>query len=184
MALTEEHGMEKNFEKLNCEFRIGTRPNEKCMTLLTELKSPNSVTEQNANTCAIDAKYSEISCTEVRQQPLEGNAQEKARGEAIQETDLLGDNPENVDADLQREPIRLKHKRNTVFELSGTSVSVANEEGPSVPMTCKATGVSAPLQEPAKDIAALILPIFPRGPGNETPYAYERCRDPDPQDTC
>ncbi len=28
MALTEEHGMEKNFQKLNGELRIGTRPNE------------------------------------------------------------------------------------------------------------------------------------------------------------
>ncbi len=60
MALTEEHGMEKNFQKLNGEFRIGTRPNKKCMTLLTELKSPNSVSERNANICAIHAKYSEI----------------------------------------------------------------------------------------------------------------------------
>ncbi len=94
MALTEEYGMEKQFQKLNGEFRIGTRPNEKCMTLLTELKSPNRVTERNANICAIHAKYSEISCMEARQQPLEGNAQEAARGEAIQETDLLGDNAE------------------------------------------------------------------------------------------
>ncbi len=38
--------------------------------------------------------------TQARQQPLEGNAQETARGEVIQETDLLGDNAEGVDADL------------------------------------------------------------------------------------
>ncbi len=56
MALTEEHGMEKNFQKLNGELRIGTRPNEKCLTVLTELKSPNSVTERNANVCAMHAK--------------------------------------------------------------------------------------------------------------------------------
>ncbi len=105
LALTEEHGMGKNFQKLNGEFRIGTRPNEKCMTVLTELKSPNSVTECNSNICAIHASYSETSCTEARQQPLEGNAQETARGESIQETDLLGDNAEDVDAELQREPI-------------------------------------------------------------------------------
>ncbi len=73
MVLTEEYGMEKNFQKLNGELRIGFRPNEKCLTVLTELKSPNSVTERNANICVIHAKYSEISCTEARQQPLEGN---------------------------------------------------------------------------------------------------------------
>ncbi len=72
------------------------------MTALTELKPPNSVTERNANICAIHANYSEIACTEAREQPLEGNAQERARGEAIQETDLLGDNAEDVEADLQR----------------------------------------------------------------------------------
>ncbi len=111
------------------------------MTVLTELKSPNSATERNANIYAILAKYSEISCAEARQQPLEGNAQETARGEAIQEADLLGDNAEEVDADLQREPICLTHKPNPIFALSGTSVSVANGEDPSVPMTCPATGV-------------------------------------------
>ncbi len=92
----------------------------------------------------------------------EGNTQETARGEAIQETDLLGDNAEDVDADLQRKPLCLMHKPNPVFALSGTSVSVANGEGPSVPLTCHATGVSVPLQEPAKDIAAPILQISPR----------------------
>ncbi len=35
-------------------------------------------------------------------QHLEGNAQEAALGEEIQESDLLGDNAEDVDADLQR----------------------------------------------------------------------------------
>ncbi len=84
------------------------------------------------------------------------------RGEAIQEIDLLADNAEDVDADLQREPLCLKHKLNPVFALSGTSVSVANGEGPSVPMTCQATGVSVPLHEPAKDIAAQILQISPK----------------------
>ncbi len=83
MALTEEHGTEKKFQKLNGELRIGTHPNEKCMTALTELKSPNRVTEFNTNICAIHAKYSEISCTEARKQPREGNAQETARDEAI-----------------------------------------------------------------------------------------------------
>ncbi len=62
-AHTEEPIIEKNFQKMNGEFRIGTRPNQKCMAVLTELKSPNSVTERNANICAIDAKYSECSCT-------------------------------------------------------------------------------------------------------------------------
>ncbi len=90
MALTEEHGMEKNFQKLNGKLSIGTCSTEKCLTVLTELKSPNSVTERNASICAIHAKYSGISCTEARQQPLEGNAQETARGDEIQETDLLG----------------------------------------------------------------------------------------------
>ncbi len=60
-------------------------------------------------------KYLAISCLESRQQPLEGNAQETARGEAIQEADPLGDNTEDVDVDLQREPICLKHKPNSVF---------------------------------------------------------------------
>ncbi len=83
------------------------------------------------------------------------------RGKVIQETDLLGDNAEDVDADLQREPICLTHKPSTVFALSGTSVSVTNGEGLSVPMTCQLTGVSVPLQEPAKDIAAPILQISP-----------------------
>ncbi len=99
MALTVEHGMEKYFQNVNDELSIGTHPNEKCMTALTELKSPSSVVEFNANICAIHAKYSEISCTEARQQHLEGNVQETARGEAIQETELLGDNAEDVDAD-------------------------------------------------------------------------------------
>ncbi len=56
MALTEEHGIEKYFQNVNDELRIGTHPNEKCMTALKELKSPNSVTEFNANICAIHAK--------------------------------------------------------------------------------------------------------------------------------
>ncbi len=73
MALTEEYGMEKNFQNGNDELRIDTHPNEKCMTVLTELKSPNSVTERNTNICAIHAKYSEISCTAASQQPLEGD---------------------------------------------------------------------------------------------------------------
>ncbi len=79
------------------------------MTVLTELKSSNSVSERNANICAIDAKYSGISCTEARQQPLEGNAQETAHGKVIQEINHLGDNAEDVDADLQRAPICLMH---------------------------------------------------------------------------
>ncbi len=41
-----------------------------------------------------------------------GKAQETARGEAIQEADLLGDNAEDVDADLQRESLCLVHKPN------------------------------------------------------------------------
>ncbi len=44
MALTEEHGMEKYFQNVDDELRIGTHPNEKCMTALTELKLQNSVT--------------------------------------------------------------------------------------------------------------------------------------------
>ncbi len=86
----------------------------------------------------------------------------KRSGEAIQEACLLGDNAEDVDADLQREPLCLVHKPNRIFALSGTSVSAANGEGPSVPMTFQATGVSVPLQEPAKDTVALILQISPR----------------------
>ncbi len=103
------------------------------MTVLTERKSSNSVTEGNANICAIDVKYSECSCTEPRQQSRERNAQVTVGGEAIQETDLLGDNAEDVDADLQHEPICLMHIPNRVFALSRTSVSVGNGEGPSVP---------------------------------------------------
>ncbi len=99
MALSEEHGMEKNFQKLKGESRIGTPPNEKCMTALTELKSPNIFTECNANICANHAKHSDISCPEAWQQPLEGNGQATARGEAIQQTDLRDDNVEDVDAD-------------------------------------------------------------------------------------
>ncbi len=100
------------------------------------------------NTWEIHAKYSEISYTEARQQPPEGNAQETARGKAIQETDLLGDNAEDVDADLQREPICLMHISNPIFVLSGTSVSVENGEGPSMPKTCQEAGNSVPHQEP------------------------------------
>ncbi len=119
---------------------------------------------------AIDAKYSGISCTEARQQPLEGNALETARGEAIQETYLLGDNAEDVDADLQREPICFMHIPNPVFALSGTSVSVENGEGPSVPKTCHVAGVSAPLQGPVKDISDPILQRSPRdAPGPRSP---------------
>ncbi len=77
------------------------------------------------------------------------------RGEAIKETDLRGDNAEDVDADIQREAICLKHKPSPVFALSGTSVSVANEEGPSVPMTCQATGVSVP-DPNAYDVAPVL----------------------------
>ncbi len=49
MALTKEHGIEKYFQNVNDELRIGNHPNEKYMTAPTELKSPNSVTEFNAN---------------------------------------------------------------------------------------------------------------------------------------
>ncbi len=62
------------------------------MTDLSELKSPYSVTKRNTNICAIDAKFSDCSCTEPGQQPLEGNAQETVRSEVIRETDLVGDN--------------------------------------------------------------------------------------------
>ncbi len=46
-ALIEKLGMEKSFQKVNGEFRIGIRPNEKCTTYWPELKSPYSVTERN-----------------------------------------------------------------------------------------------------------------------------------------
>ncbi len=133
MALSEEHGMEKNFQKVNGIFRISTRPNKKCMTILAELKSLNSVTGRNANICVTDAKYSDCSCTEPRQQPLEGNGQETVRGEVIQETDLVGDDAEDVDADLQREPKCLIHNMPDHFD--GTTTLMTSGEDPSVPMT-------------------------------------------------
>ncbi len=77
MALTEDHGMEKYFLNVNDEFRIGTHPNEKCMTALTELKSPNSVTERNANIRAIDAKYWECSCAGMFKATVPGRKRTK-----------------------------------------------------------------------------------------------------------
>ncbi len=38
MALTEEQGMEKNFQKLNGELRFGTRPSEKCLIVYVNVR--------------------------------------------------------------------------------------------------------------------------------------------------
>ncbi len=70
-VLTEGPIIEKNFQTVNCEFRIGTRPNKARLKVLTENKLPNSISERNANICAINAKYSECACTASKQQPLE-----------------------------------------------------------------------------------------------------------------
>ncbi len=45
----------KIFQKVNGEFRFSADPNEKCMTVLAELKSPNNVTERNTNICVATA---------------------------------------------------------------------------------------------------------------------------------
>ncbi len=163
-ALTEEPGVDKNLQQMNGEFRIGTRPTEKCMTVLAELKSPNSVTDRNANIRATDAKYSDCSCTDPRQQPLEENAQETVRGEVIQKIDLVGDYTEDVDTDLLRESMCLMHNmaNHSVVALSGTPISMTSGEGPSMPMTWQTAGAWVPLQEPARDITVPILQISPR----------------------
>ncbi len=59
---------------------------------------------------------------------------------AIQETELVGDNAEEVDADMQREPLRL--------------MQLSNGEGLS---TCQVVDVSVPLQHPAIDVTTSIL---------------------------
>ncbi len=55
------------------------------------------------------------------QQLLEGNTQKPACGAVVQETKLDGDNAEDVDEDLQREPIRLMHNmpKPSAFAFSG-----------------------------------------------------------------
>ncbi len=67
-----------------------------------DLFGASSGSPNQAMNCATNAKYSDCSCTEPRQQPLEGNTQETVRDAVIQEIDL-----EDVDAEIQRELICL-----------------------------------------------------------------------------
>ncbi len=76
-----------------------------------------------------------------------------------QETEQDGANPEDVDSDEQSErqrfmPFMLKP---SVVALSGTTIPVRSEEGPSAPMSRQATDVWVPLKEPARGIAAPVL---------------------------
>ncbi len=74
--LTKRPGMEQtNFQKVNGEFKIGTLPNEKCMTTLTELKSLTSVAERNAIICVATVKSSECSGREASTQFHQGNTE-------------------------------------------------------------------------------------------------------------
>ncbi len=92
----------------------------------------------------------------------------------IQEAELVGDNAEEVDADItcgyiKREPLRLVHMLNPyVIVNSETSVLVTNEEGPSAPMTCPLADVSAPTErylDPG--LATELSNIFERFPNSE-----------------
>ncbi len=66
-------GMEKkNLQKVNGEFKIGTRPNEKCITVSVEHKSKSSFAERNVSICTTGAKYLDCSCTKQIQDLLEG----------------------------------------------------------------------------------------------------------------
>ncbi len=62
--------------------------------------------------------------------------QEAMRGVVSQGTELVGGNLEDVDADIQSEPIHLHiMPKPSGVALSGTPISVTSGEGPSVPMT-------------------------------------------------
>ncbi len=76
-----------------------------CMTVSAELKSSNCVTERNTNICVAASKLSKCSCTEAPIKFREGNT-ESLHGVTVKETDKVGDNVEDVDADTQCEPIR------------------------------------------------------------------------------
>ncbi len=77
----------------------------------------------------------------------------------FKETEQDGASPEDVDPDGQSKrqrfmPYMLK---TSVVALSGTSIPVTSEEGPSAPMTRQATDVWVPLKELARGIAAPVL---------------------------
>ncbi len=82
-----------------------------------------------------------------------------AHGFMMQETDEVGDNAEDMDADLQRVVISLMHNmpNPSVFALSGESISMTSGEVPSVLMTWQAADALVSLQEPIKDIATPTL---------------------------
>ncbi len=65
--------LSNNFQKVNGEFTIGTRPYGKCMAGSVDQKSPSIFTERNANICVSDAKYLDCLCTGPIQELLEGN---------------------------------------------------------------------------------------------------------------
>ncbi len=69
------------------------------------------------------------------------------------ETEQIGDNTEDVSADILRELLRYMHNC-SVVALSGTPTSATSEEVPSVPWTCEAADSWVPLQEPARDVGA------------------------------
>ncbi len=98
---TKKPGMEQtNFQNVNGEFKVGTRPSEKYMTVLADLKSLSSVTVRNAIICVATVKSSECSGREASIQSRQRNTEI-----AHEETDQVGDNAENVDADIQHEPL-------------------------------------------------------------------------------
>ncbi len=70
------------------------------------------------------------------------------------ETEQIGDNTEDVSADIRRE---YNMSNPSVVALSGTPISVTSGEGLSVQRTCEAADAWVPLQEPARDVTALIL---------------------------
>ncbi len=75
---------------------------------------------------------------------------------------MLGDNVEDVDADLKREPICLKHIPYPVFFIIA-NVSVGGERRRSVSANdVPSNRCLGPLQKPAKEIAVSILQISPR----------------------
>ncbi len=115
------------------------------------------------------------------QQLLELNTQETVHGAVIQETELVGDNAQGVDADIQCEPIRLMHNmpNPSVTALSGTPILMSNGEDPSVPMTRQATDTCAPLRGPASAVVAPIRQISLTAPTHD-----DRCLDADPTDIC
>ncbi len=72
----------------------------------------------------------------------------------IQGTELVGGNLEDVDADIQSEPIP------SGVALSGTPISMANGEGPSVPMTWQVADAWIQLQKSVRDVATQLLKII------------------------